>query len=68
MVSLPYALNPDTPKDQANRGDFYSGELRLTHKASLCVPPINIVHDPHVLFAAKMRLAPRISSALNNRS
>ncbi len=45
-------MNPDSSIELANRGDFHSGEL--THKASLCVPPIYIVHEPYVLFTAKI--------------
>jgi len=51
----------DSPIEPANRGDFHSGELLRCQR-------IIFVHEPQVLFTSKMRLAPRISSALNNRS
>jgi len=36
-----FFFNPDSSIEPTNRGDFHSGEL--THKASLCVPPIDVV-------------------------
>jgi hypothetical protein len=44
------SFTPDSPIDPAKRGDFHIGELRLSHKASLCAPPIYIIREPYVLF------------------